>query len=146
MISRLRLLALSAIALLVCAAPASARSGYQLYTSGLYGVEARATIHHTTLTIDKWRCHYGTTFGGNYDLDTGPLATLKVSHAGRFSKHLTMNYEFLNLQSELEESRQSVAVSGRFLRNGKIKGTIASSLCDAGKPQPFTLSSVGFEV
>jgi hypothetical protein len=139
------LAALAALALMIAAAPALARSGYQVFTSGLYGIEARATLNHRALTIDKWRCHYGSTFGPSYEIFQPNQGRIKVSKSGRFNTHIELHAEFENTAHELVESEQKIAISGRFVK-GKIKGTIANVECDGGKPQPFTMSSFGFEV
>lgn len=131
--------------LAVAATSAAARSGYQLFSSGRYGVEARATLNHRSLTIEKWRCHYGSTFGPTYQIFEPNQGRIKISSHGRFNTHIELHLEFLNAEHELVQSEQRIAVIGRFVK-GKIKGTIANAECDAGKPQPFTMSSAGFEV
>ncbi len=139
--SRLIVLPAVVLALGVAAAPAAARSGAAIYSSGRRGgVEARTTLHHTTILITRWNCR----LGGIYQSSNPALATAKISRKGRFSKHLTLAFEFLNLEGELEMSSQSVSLSGHLLRNGTIKGTIANAKCDGGKAQPFTLSFVGY--
>jgi hypothetical protein len=114
-------------------------------SSGHYGVEARATLNHRSLTIEKWRCHYGSTFGPTYQIFQPNQGRIKVSSHGRFNTHIELHLEFLNAEHELVQSEQKIAVIGHFVK-GKIKGTIANADCDAGKPQPFTMSSAGFEV
>ena len=137
---RIPLLAV-ALALGVAAPPAAARSGAAIYGSPRrVGVEARMTLHHTTIMITRWNCP----LGGIYQSSNVAQATAKISHKGAFSKHLLLDYEFLNLEHELEMSSQSVSLTGHLLRNGTIKGTIASAKCGGGKPQPFTLSFVGY--
>jgi hypothetical protein len=137
--------ALGAVLAVLASTPALARSGYQVFSSGLYGIEARATLNHRALTIDKWRCHYGTTFGPTYEIFKPNQGRIKVSAHGRFDTHIELHAEFFNTSHELVESEQKIAVIGRFTK-GRIKGTIANAECDSGKPEPFTMSSFGFEV
>ncbi len=115
------ILALGALVPAVTAASAIARSGFQVFSSGLHGVEARATLNHRALTIDKWSCHYGTTFGPTYEVFQPNQGRIKVSSRGRFNTHIELPPRIPELRTRTGPVRTE-DLRDRALREGQDQG------------------------